>query len=561
MSKRIQVVRRATRAVTVLWAVLLLGALCCADAFGQSATGNYRLRTNDVLSVTVLRHPEMSDASATVNSAGRISLPVVGDVFVAGKTVEQVKREVTKKFGIALKRPEVAITLLQSRPQTVAILGGVDKPGVYDLKPGWRVSDAIAAAGGVTTRADVTESTLSREGQKSIGLDLGTILRDPADTTNQVLRGGDTLRFSSRALQVSIAGQVKQPGLYTVPPGSSILEVVALAGGANPSAALTQTTIKRRDNLAPIAVDLLEAANPAQAAGAPRVEDGDLIVIPESKARVSVLGAVQKPGTFNLEEKSTLRLSEAIALAGGLTVAPGAARIVITRSEAGAEPRTWTVDSAALLERNDQTLNERVQDGDLISIVTVSRKVFISGEVKTPGAYDIKEGDSVPKIIALAGGTTEAAALKRIAVQRNGQTIEVDAHSALKQGAPLLFPLQDGDLVIVPKNTARVLVLGAVERPGAVAIEENSTLRLGEAIGLAGGAKDRAKIKEIGIFRNTPAGVQRQIVALDKLYNGQPGLNQPLQSGDTLYVPEGRQSPSFWDQVGRALPILGLILR
>jgi polysaccharide export outer membrane protein len=111
---------------------------------------------------------------------------------------------------------------------------------------------------------------------------------------------------------------------------------------------------------------------------------------------------------------------------------------------------------------------------------------------------------------------------------------------------------------MVPKNTARVLVLGAVNKPGAVPIEEDTTLRLGEALGLAGGAKDRAKIREIGIFRNTPQGVQRTVIALDKMYNGQPGLNQLLQNGDTMYVPEGRQSSSFWEQLGRVLPLITL---
>ncbi|MDF2441488.1 MAG: polysaccharide biosynthesis/export protein, partial [Abditibacteriota bacterium] len=453
------------------------------------------------------------------------------------------------------------ITLLQSRPQTISILGVVEKPGVYDLRPGWRVSDALAAAGGLTTRTEVTESTLGRAGQKSVWLDLGTILGDPSDSANQLLTGGDTLRFASRALQVSIAGQVKQPGVYSVAPGTSVLDVITQAGGANPTAALSQATIRRRNTPAPVAVDLLATVDPTQPDTVARVEDGDLIVIPESKSRISVLGAVQKPGTFNLEERSTIRLTEALALAGGLTVVPGASRIVITRNQADGQPGTRTIDSSALLERNDPTINEVVQDGDLISVVTVSRKVFISGEVKTPGAYDIKEGDSVPKIIALAGGTNDTAALKRIVVQRAGAAIPIDAYSALKQGSPLEFPLQDGDLVIVPKNTERVLVLGAVERPGPVAIEDNATLRVGEAVGLAGGAKDRAKLKEIGIFRNTPAGVERQILSLDKIYNGQPGLNHPLQSGDTLYVPEGKQSTSFWDQVGRALPILGLILR
>jgi protein involved in polysaccharide export with SLBB domain len=517
----------------------------------RSTLSDYRLGTGDILSVIVARHPEMSAEEVTVNTSGRVSLPVVGSVLVTGKTVNQVANEVRTKLVKALRRPEVTVTLKQARPRAISILGAVERPGVYDWKPGWRVSDALATAGGLNARNELVEATLSRARQRAVVLDLNTLLRDPADSANVVLEGGDTLRFVSRVAQVSVAGQVKNPGSFTVPLGSSVLEVIALAGGANPNAALTQTTIRRRNDPVPQTLDLLEMMAPGKVDAAPRVEDGDLIVIPESRARISVVGAVQNPGTFNLEEKSTLRLAGAIALAGGLTGAPGASRVVMSRIENG-QPRSWNVDASGLLERNDPALNEVVQDGDLISIVAVSRKVFINGEVKTPGAYDIKEGDTVPKLIALAGGTTETAAQTRVTVKRGAETFEVNARA----GTATDFPLQDGDLVSVPKNTARVLVLGAVNKPGAVPIEENTTLRLGEAIGLAGGARDRARVKEIGIFRTTPQGVQRTVVSLDKVVNGQPGLDHPLQNGDRLYVPEGRQSTSFWDQIARVVTVL-----
>jgi protein involved in polysaccharide export with SLBB domain len=538
-----------------LFSMMSCGMLTPLPVRAQASGQDYRLGAGDVVTVTVARHPEMSAEEAVINSAGRIALPVLGSVYVAGKTVAQVKQELTKRFVVALRRPEVTVTLKQARVRTISILGAVEKPGVYDLKPGWRISDALAAAGGLTSRPEITEGALGRAKQKTLYLDLTGIIRDPGDAANQTLMAGDTLRFSPRTAQVSIAGQVKQPGAFTVPQGSSVLEVLALAGGANPTAALSQATIRHRNDNTTRPLDLLALMN-----GGPddalRVEDGDLIVIPESKSRISVLGAVANPGTFNLPEKSTLRVADALALAGGLNVPPGTARIMVSRQQEGAEARNWTIDAAALLERNDATLNELIQDGDLISAVAVSRKIFINGEVKTPGAYDLKEGDSVAKLIALAGGTTETAALTRVAVQRGGETIPVNVQAALKEGAALDFPLQDGDFVVVPRNNARVLVLGAVNKPGAVPIEEERQLRLGEAIGLAGGARDRARVKEIGIFRNTQQGVQRQVVSLDKMYNGQPGLNVVLQNGDTLYVPEGKTTVSFWEQIGRVLPFL-----
>jgi protein involved in polysaccharide export with SLBB domain len=440
----------------------------------QNASPDYLLGTGDLLTVAVARHPEMSAEEVPVNAAGRVSLPVIGSIDVGGKTVAQVTREIRTKLLVALRRPEVTVTLKQARSRSISVLGSVGNPGVYDLKPGWRVADALAAAGGLTARAEIVEGVLARNNETALPLDIPTILRDPGNVSNMVLASGDTLNIAARTVQVS------------------------------------------------------------------------------------VLGAVQKPGAVGLEQKGSLRLTDALALAGGLSVAPGAARIVITRMQADGSPRTWSISGAALLEQNDQTLNEVLQEGDLVSIVGINRKVYISGEVKTPGAYELREGDSIPKLIALAGGTTETAALTRVAVQRAGQTIPVDTQAAFRQGAPLDFPLQDGDFVVVPKNTAQVLVLGAVNQPGAISIEENTTLRIGDAIGKTGGVKDRAKLKEIGIFRSGPNGVQRQVISLDRMYNGQPGLNYPLQSGDTLYVPEGQQSTSFWDQIARVVTLFSI---
>jgi polysaccharide export outer membrane protein len=518
----------------------------------------YRLGPGDVLGVSVARHPEMSVEEAPVNAAGRVSVPVVGQIAVSGKTLDQVQRELTSKFRVALVRPEVSVSLQQARAQTVSVLGTVENPGIFDLKPGWRVSDALAAAGGLTSRPEITEATLGRAKQKAAWLPLSEILNDPGSRENRLLSHGDTLRFAAQTVQVSIAGQVKNPGAFTVPFNSSVEDIIALAGGTTPTAALSQAAIKRRNESVPIAVDLLQLRAPGQSGSGPRVADGDLILVPETKARFSVLGAVQNPGTFNLEENSVVRASEAIARAGGLTGAPGSSRIVLTRRAADGTTRAESLDAQALLEGKDAESNVLMGDGDVLSVLAVSRKVYVSGEVKSPGAYEIKEGDSLPKAIALAGGASELASLQRITVQRNGAALPVDALAAMKQGAPLDFPLQDGDLVIVPRNTARVLVLGAVQKPGAVLMEEGVVMNVGEAIGLAGGVKDRAKLKEIGIFRNTAEGVQRQIVSLDQPKNGTLGMNQALQPGDTLYVPEGKTSSSGWDSIGRALPLLGL---
>ncbi|MBV9470495.1 MAG: hypothetical protein JOZ57_14750, partial [Abitibacteriaceae bacterium] len=95
--------------------------------------------------------------------------------------------------------------------------------------------------------------------------------------------------------------------------------------------------------------------------------------------------------------------------------------------------------------------------------------------------------------------------------------------------------------------------------PGIVIIPENEPFTVGKALSLAGGPKDRARLKEVGIFRHTATGVQHTIFAVDQVYNGQLALDQRLQDGDVLYVPEGKQTNSSWNTITNAIGSLGVL--
>lgn len=690
----------------------------------------YRLGPQDVLSIVVAGQPPLSNDQVVVSSSGKITLPVVGTLSVSGKTIEQVTQELIKALRGELVRPQVNVILKQPRPQLISILGPIAKPGAFDLKPGWRITDALAASGGVIGRVDLVDAVLTRLDGRVFPLDIPQILEHSNGADNLMLQAGDILRFTSRSIPISIAGQVKSAGNYDAPLDSSIAEAIALAGGPLPGAALSKTTVKRSDGKV-LSVDLKEALakldspsniklqardfimipqatervmviGAVQKPGFLDIEDGgrlyiaeavalsggaapkaaltkamvkhadgtlvpvnlhrvmmlgdlteniklaagDTVTIPESQDRVAVLGAVQRPGSFDLadavplhvaevvtlangvtpkaaltratvthrdgsltpvdlfkvlirneqadnllvvdgdvitipeskgvailgavakpgpysiEEGANPRMTDMLALAGGLSIKTDTARITISRRSAEGQPTTVEIDPVGLMEQRDLAQNAQIRDGDLITISSIKTPtVFLSGEVKVPGAYEVKPGDGMPELLTRAGGITEAAALNKVLVQRGDKTLTVDVHSALEHGQPLDFPLQEGDFVVVPKNLVRVLVMPAVNKPGYYSIPENGTLTVGEALSLAGGAKDRAKLKEVAILRQTSTGVERQVLPLDKVQEGQIlPLNHVLQGGDILYVPEGKQSGSFWSKLTGSVGILSLLI-
>lgn len=717
--------------VSALLAGALWSQIAVAAPGAPSASVNkYVLDSDDVVSVTFQRHPEFSVVGQKVGHNGTITVPGFGDFYATGKTTDQLKAAILKVARTRLLRPEVDVTLVQEGPHQVFVSGAVAKPGVYEIRAGWRISDAIIAAGGLTTRPENVDAALDQKNKPTQRLDVALILRDVDQPSNAVIADGDTLRVIEKTFQVTLAGQVNNPGLTIVPTGSGVVEAVARAGGVTAKAAMTKVVIMRGDQKVP--VDLYKAlvlgqkdANvPVQAGdlvtvpenrdgvtvsgevnrpgtvpltegtpltvsravanaggvtslaalsqavlqradgrlvpvdlyailingkldgdlllspgdmltipqrsakvtvtGAvqkPNVYDmplgrplrvseavtlaggdvdraalsrtvvtsasgkvtrvnlykiliegqaetdvvlqpGDLVTIPENHG-ITVLGAVQKPGTYYIDEQKNPQLSDVLALAGGLTVRPENVRLSILRTYEDGKQRLLKVDAVNLISLQDLSQNVRIQDGDLVNVSESKvRMVFISGQVVHPGGYELSEGEGVPELITKAGGETDNAALtKTNVVSTSGTSTVLDVSSAVRDGGPKPdFKLSDRDYVVVPENQTKTLILGAVNKPGSYPYPENHALSIGEAISMAGGPSAGARLKDISIFRQTPQGVQRREISLEKSNHNQLATNEVLQPGDLVYIPEKKQSISVLALLGVA-STLGTTLR
>lgn len=127
----------------------LLALGCWTPAFAEE----YRLRYGDALRITVIEHPEMTLEAQPVRPDGRISLPLIADVPVQGKTVPEVAQFLKKAYGGILTRPEVVVSVVKFRPLRVTVLGQVHRPGTYSFEEPPVLSDVLASAEGLTKRA------------------------------------------------------------------------------------------------------------------------------------------------------------------------------------------------------------------------------------------------------------------------------------------------------------------------------------------------------------------------------------------------------------------------
>lgn len=170
------------------------------------------------------------------------------------------------------------------------------------------------------------------------------------------------------------------------------------------------------------------------------------VFIEEYKSKkVTVLGEFNKPGLVELRGNSTLL--EVISGAGGITPNAGEMLYIqrkIFRGGSGKnEDVTVTVELKKLLEEGNVGANVPVQDGDSIYVPRATF-VYVSGEVKNPGAYKITKGLSVLKAITLAGGFTPKAWQGRTKIirkdEKGEQTIPANMEDLVREDDVIVVP-------------------------------------------------------------------------------------------------------------------------
>ncbi len=129
-------------------------------------SSEYVISPNDVLSIRVWNQDQLSTRSR-VRSDGNLSLPLLRELQVIGLTPAALSRRLEGLYREFIVKPMVTVTVEESRPLRVPVLGEVARPGVYDLESGSGVLHALAAAGGLTQYAGRDRIYVLRHAQKS----------------------------------------------------------------------------------------------------------------------------------------------------------------------------------------------------------------------------------------------------------------------------------------------------------------------------------------------------------------------------------------------------------
>jgi polysaccharide export outer membrane protein len=185
-----------------------------------------------------------------VSESGVINYPLVGRINIGGLTVPDAEARIAQalKKNRILKAAQVNINVTQVRGSQVAVLGQVNKPGRFPLEAmNVRVSDMLAAAGGITAQGDDVVVVAGVRNKKPFrkSIDTGALFGGKNGADDILLSPGDTI-YVSKAPVYYIYGEAQRPGYYRVERGMTVMQAIAAGGGITPRGSRSRLVLTRK---------------------------------------------------------------------------------------------------------------------------------------------------------------------------------------------------------------------------------------------------------------------------------------------------------------------------
>ena len=193
-----------------------------------------------------------------------------------------------------------------------------------------RVSSALAAAGGTNEQGSPRSILLIRDGQAVDTLDMYLFLYQNRQSENPMLEDGDVLFVPVNSNNIKVVGQVFRPGIFEIKPGERLLDIIEMAGGITPVA--TKEDIKIENVATPDVVQSISYKKlfiDGDQSLNVSLKEGDVVTVPTAPTSVTVVGQVQKGGTFIFEPGTVL--SYYLGMAGGYGERASTGNIKINR--------------------------------------------------------------------------------------------------------------------------------------------------------------------------------------------------------------------------------------
>jgi protein involved in polysaccharide export with SLBB domain len=443
---------------------------------------------------------------------------------------------------------------------TAGITGEIRRPAIYELKGESKASDLLYLAGGLLPDADPKTATIERINESRVRAVVDVDLTTPSGRATP-LRSGDVMRLGAVRPQlanaVTLNGNVYRPGAIAWRQGLRIADVLPRAEDLKPGSDLHYVLVRRETldhQVSTVSADLEKAwREPASDANVPLMPRDQLYVFDLEGGRelqlrpvlddlrqqavmgapaqtVGVGGRVRAPGQYPLEVDMTV--SDLVRAGAGLGEAAYSAEAELTRyaivNGQYRESATLQVNLAAALA-GDPAADLVLQPFDFLVIKelpqwTEQGTITVGGEVRFPGTYPIRRGETLSSVLKRAGGLTDLAFAEGAVFTRKSLREREAA-----QIATLADRLQ-GDLASLALQATQSVMPSGAQQPATQALIVGQTLL--------------DNLREV-----EPVG--RLVINLGKIMAAAPGSHDDVvvKDGDRLLVPGQMQEVTVLGEV------------
>lgn len=264
-------------------AALVAGAPAAAQSAHPMQTV---IHPGDQISVQVFGDQTLSQ-NVTVLSDGSIEYPLIGALHVAGKTPQQAASLLRERLLQFVRQPVVNVAITQLAQPSILVLGDVKNPGKYQLRSDGRLSDAIAAAGGIADQdGPYPPARISDPSGHITQVSLNDLLRKGQVNLDRPLGEGDVVYVPGPVqFNVAVSGAVDHPGEIQVNEGDRLAVAIAKAGNsANANADLNHIRLIRNlpdGKQQSIEINLYKALKDNDPSADVALQKGDVIYVPQ----------------------------------------------------------------------------------------------------------------------------------------------------------------------------------------------------------------------------------------------------------------------------------------
>lgn len=586
----------------------------------------------------------------TVDRNGQINIPKVGTVTVSGTRADQLDKTLHAHIGRVFNNYELNATLGRLRSIQVYVVGQARQPGAYTVSGLSTLIGALFESGGPAATGSMRNIQLVRAGKTLSTLDLYAFIhRGQAEGDAQLLPG-DVIVIPPAGPRVAVLGALDNPAIFELrQPEESLGDVLNFSGGLKVITTPHKALVERIDPANANAPRSVQERTLDSAGLQSTVRDGDVVTLfpigPQFSNAVTLRGNVAAPLRYS--HKPGMRIADVIPEPQALIQSDYYTRKnIIVQYESGKDVSSERVKNEvknlleeinwdyAVIERLDASqvktrlipfnLKKAIQDkdpahnlqllpGDVVTVFGVkdlpvplenrTQFVRISGEVKVPGVYEVKPGETLVQLLERAGGYSRnaypygtvftrestrreqqanldkairkmeqdinaqaatqlqnaidaeksAAAQSQIAGQRlvlkRLESLSASGRIALEMSAadtqlpPIV--LEDGDSITVPHKPSFVGVMGAVQAETSFIHKPGYTV--GDYIEKAGPTAS-ANLDAALLIR---ADGTVQANKAQRSWTGRGNsqfMSTLMQPGDTLFVPEELDRRSAYTQ-------------